>query len=143
MNSSRKPRNLKPSRLVLARSGKKTFFPAEFDHSDLIFFETLTFLEAIFREKLENRVHFGHKWLQTDLSGICRQGHDCTGNILGIYQKINENLIRKHVVSCYKMITIARNRLRMNVLTHMMCYEHPTVHFSGALLTKIRFWSKK
>ena len=41
------------------------------------------------------------------------------------------------------MITIARNRLRMNVLTHMMCYEHPTVHFSGALLTKIRFWSKK
>ena len=41
------------------------------------------------------------------------------------------------------MITIARNRLRMNVLTHMMCYEHPTVHFSDALLTKIRFWSKK
>ena len=130
---------------MLSHSEKKKlfFFSQKFGHSKLIFFETLTFLEPVFRGKLENRVHLVHKWLQTDLSGICRRGPDCNDEILVISTKINVNLNENRVVLCQKTIAIAINRPQMSVCMNMMCYEHLTGPISHLLSADICFWLKK
>ena len=65
-----------------------------------------------------------------------------TGDIIGIWPKINVNGSGKHVVPHLKITAIGTFRARINVSNDSMCYKHPTERISHVLSSQSLFWSK-